>query len=91
MKLDWAFREHISRALPTELIFYLLRSIPSDVLIRAGDFPEELRFDTLEIIIKWLQVSFCECSRQTPQTENLICSLGTWFGATERLIQSLPG
>ena len=51
----WAFREHISSALPTEMILYLLRSIPSDSLVR---YPlAELKIDTLEIIITWLQVS----------------------------------
>ena len=70
---DWSFREHISRSLPTEMIFYLLRSIPSEFLIRASTYSEEVKLDTLEIIIKWLQVSVIECNRQTPQTKNLIC------------------
>ena len=52
---DWCFREHISHALPSETIFYLLRSIHSEHLIR--DYSPELMLDTLEIIIKWLQVS----------------------------------
>ena len=54
---DWSFRGHIFRFLPTEMIFYLLRSIPSKFLIRASYYSEELKLDTLEIIIKWLQVS----------------------------------
>ena len=70
---DWAFRGHISRALPTRMIFYLLRSIPTKLLIRVRGYNEELRFDTLEIIVKWLQVSVIECNWQTPQTKNLIC------------------
>ena len=37
------------------MIFYLLRSIRSEDLMR--DYSEELMFDMLEIIIKWLQVS----------------------------------
>ena len=45
---DWAFREHISYALPTEMIFYLLQSIPSESLLR---FPPKLEHDTLVIII----------------------------------------
>jgi len=53
---DWSFREHLSRALPTEMNFHLLRSISSEHLIR--DYSTELwldMIDTLEIIIKWLQ------------------------------------
>jgi hypothetical protein len=63
---DWAFMGHISRAIPTEMIFYLLRSIPSEFLI--PDYPRKLNLDTLEIIIEWLQVSISECNRQTTQT-----------------------
>ena len=58
---NWSFREHLSRALPTEMIFGLLRSIRSEHLI--GEYSAEL---TLEIIIEWLQVSVSECNRQTP-------------------------
>ena len=47
--------EHLSRALPTEIIFYLLRSIRSESLISTSIAEEML--DRLEIIIKWLQVS----------------------------------
>ena len=61
---DWCFREHLSHALPTEMIFDLLRSIPSERLtvnlsypILICDYSEELMADILEIIIKWLQVS----------------------------------
>ena len=61
---DWTFREHISRSLPTERIFYLLRSIQSECLLR--EYSAELMLDTLEIIIKWLQVSVSERNRQTP-------------------------
>ena len=54
----WRFREHLSRALPTEKIFYLLRSIPSEQL--KVYFAESMP-DMLQIIIKWLQVSVSEC------------------------------
>ena len=77
--------EHISLALPTEMIFYLLQSIPSTKLfIRTYGSPRELMLYSLEIIIKWLQVSVSECNRQTPQTN--LCLPGTWFRATERLV-----
>ena len=62
------FREHISRALPTEMIFYLLLSIPSKSFF-IDVYSRELMPHTLEIIIKWLQVSVSKCNRQTPQTE----------------------
>ena len=52
---DRCFREHLSHCLPTEMIFNLLRSIPSERLIR--DYSPELMPDILEIIIKWLQAS----------------------------------
>ena len=55
----WAFTEHISHALPTEMIFYLLQSIPSDfVYLYSGSSP----LYTLGIIVKWLQVSLSECN-----------------------------
>ena len=60
---------HISQALPTEMIFFLLRSIHSESLIH--DYSGELNLDTLEIIIMWLQVSVIECEGQTPQTKNV--------------------
>ena len=41
----WSFREHLSRALPTEKIFYILQSIRSECLI--SDYPEELMLVTL--------------------------------------------
>ena len=67
-----AFREHISRAHPTQMIFHLLRSIPSEseFLVR---FPGVSELHTLEIIIKWLQVSVSECNRQTLQTKKSNC------------------
>ena len=83
---ELAFREHISHALPTEMIFHLLQSIPSEYLIHhLGE--SESKYHRLEIIIKWLQVSVSECNRQTPQTKqsNLYLT-GTWFRATERLV-----
>ena len=84
---ELAFREHISRALPTEVIFNLLKTIPSESLVRFPGDPGESEYRTLEIIIKWLEVSVCECNQQTPQTKqsNLYLT-GTWFHATERLV-----
>ena len=69
---------HISRSLPTEMVFYLLRSIPSEFLIVASNYTEKMKLQvvTLEIIIKWLQVSANKCNRQTVQTKNLICVQG---------------
>ena len=78
------FREHISHALPTEMIFHLLQSIPSERLLR---FPGESEYHTLEIIFKWLEVSVSECNPQTLQTKKSNLYLpGTWFRATERLV-----
>ena len=62
---DWSFKEHISRAHPTTLIFYLLRSIPSDFLELRGDNSKDSKLEGLEIIIKWLQVSVSDCNQQT--------------------------
>ena len=62
MDRDWTFREHLSRALPTDLIFYLLRSIPSVYL--TSDYSTKSMLDMLEIVIKWLQVSAAECNRR---------------------------
>ena len=56
------------------MIFYHLRSIHSDSLIR--DYSAELMLDTLEIIIKWLQVSVSKCNRQTSHTKNPTCVQG---------------
>ena len=61
-----SLREHLSFALPTEMVFFLLR------LISLYHLAPELLLDMLETIIKWLQVSVTECNRQTPQTTNLI-------------------
>ena len=81
---ELAFREHISRAHPTEMIFHLLRSIPSESLVR---FPGESKYHTLEIFIEWLQVSVSECNRQTPQTRKSNLYLPeTWSRATKRLV-----
>ena len=77
--------DHLSRALPTEMIFGLLRSIRSERLIH-----DDYMLDTLEIIIKWLQVSVSEWNWQPSQTKIDLC-LGTWSRATERLVRSLPG
>ena len=79
--------DHISRALPTEKIFDLLRlSIRPESLRRL-----KLVIDMLKVIIKWLEVSFKECNRhlETPQTD-MRFALGTWLRATERLVRSLP-
>ena len=57
------FREHLSRALPTKRIFDLLGSYRSEHLILV--YSPNLKLDTLEVVIKWLQVSVCECNRQT--------------------------
>ena len=47
------------------MIFYVLRSIPSDRLIRIES--EKSMLDALEIILNWLQVSVSDCNRQTLQ------------------------
>ena len=64
---DWTFTKHLSHALPTDMIFYVLRSIPSDRLIRIE--AEKSMLDALEIILNWLQVSVSvnDCNRQTLQ------------------------
>jgi len=54
-KANWSFKEHLSRALPTDMIFCLLRSIRSGHL-KCDNSAESIQMpDTLEIIIKWLQ------------------------------------
>ena len=69
---DGTFTKHLCRALPTEIIFYLLRSTPSYLLIcDSGE-----QFYILGIIVQWLQVSDSECNRQTPLTKNPICVQG---------------
>ena len=64
--LDMTFREHFCHALPTEMIFYLLRSTPSESLCYYSG--ESMPY-MLEIIIKWLQVSVSECNRQSPRNK----------------------
>ena len=54
---NWCFREHLPHAVPSGMIFYLLRSTRSERLICDNSESEELMLDILEIIIKWLQVS----------------------------------
>ena len=54
----WSFRRHLSRARPTEMIFHLLRSIPSERLLPA--YPVGMGIVILEVIVKWLQVSVSE-------------------------------
>ena len=61
--------DHLSRALPTEMIFGLLRSIRSERLIH-----DDYMLDTLEIIIKWLQVSVSEWNWQPSRTKNRFVS-----------------
>ena len=48
------------------------------------DYPAELVFDMLKVVIKWLEVSFRECNLQleTLRLTNRF-ALGTWFRATE--------
>ena len=72
IRSDWAFRGHISRALPTDMILYLLRSSRSEFLLCR--LSRESNLDTLKIIIMWLQVSVIECKGQNPQTKILIVS-----------------
>ena len=67
VKQNWSFRDHLSLALPTEKIFYLLRSIRSENFI--GGYSAELVLDMLKVIIEWLQVSVSECNRQIFQTK----------------------
>ena len=50
---NWSFIEHLPRALPTDMIFSLLESILNSEL---RDYSAESKH-TLEIIIRWLQVS----------------------------------
>jgi hypothetical protein len=66
------FREHLSHTLPNENNFHRLRSTHSDSLMRHNS--AELKLDTLEIIIKWLQVSVSECNHRNPQTKIVICN-----------------
>ena len=89
VKKDCCFREHLPRALPTDTIFNLLRSISSDCLISG--YSPGLMLDTLEVIIKWLLVSVSEYNQQTPETKKSILCLGTWFRATKRLVLSFQG
>ena len=66
--------DHLSRALATENIFNLLRSICQGSLTPYYD--PAFTFDMVKVIIKWLEVSFRKCNRnlETPQTDNPICS-----------------
>ena len=52
---DENFWEHLSLALPSELIFCLFRTLCSERFIR--DYSAESRLDRLEIVVKWFQVS----------------------------------
>lgn len=66
----WRFGEHLSRALPTKMIFYLPLSIRLRRVLR--DYNLKSILDLLEIIIKWLKVSGGIYDRRTP-TKDLIC------------------
>jgi hypothetical protein len=58
---NFTFRhEHLPHALPTEMIFRLIPSRSERLIIR--DDSTGLASDTLEIIIKWLQVSVVNTS-----------------------------
>ena len=74
--LEEVFAEHLSHALPTETIFYFLRSIPSTLILHGCSI--ELTLNMVETIVKWLQVSVSECNRQTQAKKYDLC-LGTWF------------
>jgi hypothetical protein len=52
--------EHLSHALPTDMIFYLLQSIDLHRL-QLHDYSLKSMLDLLEIIIKWLEVSVGVC------------------------------
>ena len=56
------------------MIFGQLRTIPSERLLYG--YSTELILNSLETIVKWLQVSVSEYNRQTPQTKNPICVQG---------------
>jgi len=86
---DWTFREHVSRALPTEKNFYLLRSIPSDNLAR--DHTAKSMLGVLEIVIKWLQGLGSERPSDLYdrfrdelllKKAHLLCWLWTWFSVS---------
>ena len=80
---DWRFVEHLSHALPTEMIFYLLQSIDLHRL-QLQDYGLKSMLDLLKIIIKWLEVSVSIYDRQT-QLKSHLC-LGTWIRDTKRLV-----
>ena len=56
------------------MIFYVLRSLASDRLVRINS--TESMLDVLEIIFNWLQVSVSDCNRQTLQIKILTCVQG---------------
>ena len=67
--LNWSFMDHLPYASPTENIFNLLESLRSESLLRRHT--AEVVFDMLNVVIKWLEVSFRQLD--TPQTNNPIC------------------
>ena len=70
--------DHLSRTLPTENIFNLLRSPCQESLIPYYD--SAFTFDMLKVIIKWLEVSFRKCNRLLELLRLTIqFALGTWF------------
>ena len=78
VKENLSFIDHLSYALPTEKIFDLLELFHSESLIRY--YSEELVFDMLKAIIKWLEVSFKECNRRLePLRLTTRFALGAWF------------
>ena len=79
-----SIKEHLPHALPTETIFYLLRSTSLESILR--DFAAESMLDTLEIIIKWLQVSVTDkplrlkiwfLYRDLDPTDRLTCTIAS--------------
>jgi hypothetical protein len=87
MALTWHFGEHLSHALPTKMIFYLLQSIDLHHL-QLYDYSLKWILDLLEIIIKWLEVSVSIYDRRT-QLKSDLC-LGKWVQETKQLVGSLP-
>ena len=92
---NWSLREHVSHALPTEMIFHQLRLIHSD-----HDYSAELMLDSLEIIIKWqywwiqqtnlkLKVWFATRDLGFRATEWLVRSFPAWTSSIQSSLESL--
>ena len=71
----WHFGEHLSRALPTEMILYLLRSIDLQRL-QLHDYSPKSMLDFLETVIKWLEVSVSMYDWRTPAKKIRFVSRG---------------